>query len=428
MLKETITAKERIEAALKCEEVDRTPVGLLPLQGFIYKYLGMNVSSGFQDRLEHPDMEVEDAEIAFQDAVKRSDKMQQMMLDFYHKSGLDFLYGGGSYDMPNPSMPAMPHMTPGIDLPDGEETQVMHQEIMRADDYDRMKAIGVDNFWLELVNRSDKLRDAGRMIGSIHLIDWVRKYPQFRGEKNITWDMVKEAKRLNDILSERSRVFFEKKGVPILTDGGGAEPSGAFLGIWRTFPQFMLDIHRQYDKVKEVILETMMPYWLEMFGEACRVSRTRRVMVAGALVNLPNVSRKVFEEIQWPWFTKCTEMCIKEGVEILFHLDSDWTESLEYFKELPKHKFVLHLDGTTDIFKAKKIMAGHACIMGDLPPAMLCTASTYEVENYCKELIDEVGKGGGFILCNGCGLPASAKVNNINTMVHVAKTYSGKKK
>ena len=92
-------------------------------------------------------------------------------------------------------------MTPGIDLPDGEETQVMHQEIMREDDYDKLIPMGVPNFRLELVNRSDKLRDKGLMVGSIHLIDWVRRYRQFSGEKSITWDMVSEAKKLNDTIA-----------------------------------------------------------------------------------------------------------------------------------------------------------------------------------------------------------------------------------
>ena len=64
MVKDTMTSKERVEAAIHLEEVDRTPVGLLPLQGFVYKYLGKSVSSGFKDRLENPDAKVQSAEDA----------------------------------------------------------------------------------------------------------------------------------------------------------------------------------------------------------------------------------------------------------------------------------------------------------------------------------------------------------------------------
>ena len=99
MLKETMTSKERVEAALRLEEVDRTPVGLLPLQGFIYKYLGRSVSAGFKDRLEHPDSEVQSAEDSFKEAVERSDSMSgSIRLDRLPRHALvfpQFLRPGG---------------------------------------------------------------------------------------------------------------------------------------------------------------------------------------------------------------------------------------------------------------------------------------------------------------------------------------------
>ncbi len=59
------------------------------------------------------------------------------------------------------------------------------------------------------------------------------------------------------------------------------------------------------------------------------------------------------------------------GITPLFHFDSDWGPMLEFFKDLPKGTCVLELDSVTDIFKAKQVLAGHMCLMGDVPAALL---------------------------------------------------------
>jgi uroporphyrinogen-III decarboxylase len=80
----------------------------------------------------------------------------------------------------------------------------------------------------------------------------------------------------------------------------------------------------------------------------------------------------------------------------------------------------------TDIFKAKEILNGHMCISGDVPASLLTLGTPEGVRDYCKRLIDEVGKGGGFFLTTGCECPVDAKFENVKTMIDVAKTYKGK--
>ena len=45
------------------------------------------------------------------------------------------------------------------------------------------------------------------------------------------------------------------------------------------------------------------------------------------------------------------------------------------------------------------------------------------VEEYCKKLIDVVGKGGGFILDGGIGIPDEAGPENVQAMADIVKTY-----
>jgi uroporphyrinogen-III decarboxylase len=104
-------------------------------------------------------------------------------------------------------------------------------------------------------------------------------------------------------------------------------------------------------------------------------------------------------------------------------MDADWTLNLPYLKELPKGKCICELDGTTNIFKAKEILNGHMCIMGDVPATLLTLGKPDEVTAYCMNLIDVIGKGGGFILSTGCECPVDAKFENVKAMFDTAKNY-----
>jgi uroporphyrinogen-III decarboxylase len=115
---------------------------------------------------------------------------------------------------------------------------------------------------------------------------------------------------------------------------------------------------------------------------------------------------------------------VKENITHLLHLAGNWNRNLPYLKKLPQGKCILDLDSTTNIFKAKEILGDHMCIMGDVPSSLLTLGTPKDVETYCKKLIDEVGKGGGFILSSACTVPFDAKFENLKAMINTGKTYS----
>ena len=89
------------------------------------------------------------------------------------------------------------------------------------------------------------------------------------------------------------------------------------------------------------------------------------------------------------------------NLAMVFHLDQDWLKFLPLFRELPEGRYVLELDGATDIFKAKQIVGDRMCLMGDVPARLFKLGTALDVERYCRKLIDHVGRGSGFIL--SCG-------------------------
>ncbi len=141
-----------------------------------------------------------------------------------------------------------------------------------------------------------------------------------------------------------------------------------------------------------------------------------KVRVPG--VDLPD--NEMWQRFVWPYFKRIVHEVVDAGLIALLHLDSDWTRELDRFLDLPKGKCIMALDGKTDIFKARSVLAGHMCIMGDVPAAMLFMDDPDTVFDYCARLIKELGPK-GFILQSGCDIPTNATLRNVQAMVAAAK-------
>ena len=75
-----------------------------------------------------------------------------------------------------------------------------------------------------------------------------------------------------------------------------------------------------------------------------------------------------------------------------------------------------------DMRRAKEVAGGKACVAGNVPPAKLTVGTPDDVRAYCKDLIDAVGRDGGFIL-GASGQTEDVKIENVKAMVDFAKEY-----
>ncbi|MDD1776642.1 MAG: uroporphyrinogen-III decarboxylase, partial [Candidatus Helarchaeota archaeon] len=133
------------------------------------------------------------------------------------------------------------------------------------------------------------------------------------------------------------------------------------------------------------------------------------------------LSLRQFEEFYWPSFKRLLLDLIDLGYVPMPSFEGYWTKDhFELFRtELPKGKIIFNLDGPTDIFMAHEILAGHSCIMGNVPHQLLVIGNPDEVKNYCRKVIAAFSEG--LILAPGIGLPEDAKLENVRALVEVAK-------
>lgn len=133
------------------------------------------------------------------------------------------------------------------------------------------------------------------------------------------------------------------------------------------------------------------------------------------------MSLRQFETFYWPTLKKLILAMVEKGLTPCPFFEGDYTTRLDYLLELPRGKVLCHFD-STDMSKAKQILGDHLCIMGNVPSSLLQIGTTQEVEDYCRNLIDVAGKGGGFIMTHRSSID-EANPANIKAMIDFTKEY-----
>lgn len=365
-------AQERLNAAIRLEPTGTVPVA--PKIGyFSARFVGMTTHEWLFDKTK---------------------QWKAMLETFDRMGGWDF----------QPVLPSGPRTMslallmkvklPGVELPPDAQAQALEEQLMTVEDYDIVIEQGYQSY-------TDAMT--------------ARLYPDLDRDQ-----LAALRKESADDMKEWSALW-ESRGVPLLHYSSASGAFSRFAGT-RSLKEFLIDLHRRPQKVKEAIAAATPEIIASAIARA-KACGNPRVMIASSRESGSCISPKRFEEFGFPAMKQLVDALVEAGFNPVFHFDQDWTLNLPYLKQLPKKKCILQLDGFTDIFKAKEVLGDHMCIFGDLPPALLALGTPEEVTAYCKKLIDVVGEGGGFILSSGCNAPIDSKPENIQAMLDTARTY-----
>ncbi len=84
---------------------------------------------------------------------------------------------------------------------------------------------------------------------------------------------------------------------------------------------------------------------------------------------------------------------------------------------------VLEIDHKTDMRKAKEAGRGKTCFLGPINTTLMASGTPQEVEHACREAIEIMAPGSGFILGPGCALGTETPADNIHALVESAKKF-----
>jgi uroporphyrinogen-III decarboxylase len=369
--------RERLEAAIALQPVDRVPV-VPKCELFAARFVGATLGQV-----------VRDLDVARDVVVQAFDELGGW--DAVSLGAVPIVNFGSA-------LFGVAEKLPGYQLGEDELWQVNEKEVMSVEDYDLVREEG----WFAYI--TEVYPSLGYPVPPEELPQRLAELAAQQGKNIRVW---------------------RGKGVPVFS-GLGFTPAVDMIALTRSLKSMVLDMYRMPDKVLaavEAIETEQVPRAISDFKklQAATPGDPMTMMIGGLRPSL--LAPRLFEKFFWPFFKRSVEQVVDAGITPILHFDGNWDAYLRCLLELPSKKIVLELDGATDIFRAKAILRGHMCICGDVPPALLVLRSSAEVAAYCRRLIDVVGEEGGFILSSGCAVPVNALAENVRALIETGTTY-----
>jgi hypothetical protein len=363
-LADSLTARERIEAAVTLEETDRVALGH-SIDSFAARYAGISQEAWWFDH----------------------DRASAALVKTFQDLGpwdtnVSFAPG---HPLAFALTAPMRVKLPGRDLAPDEPMQFEELELMKPEDYDLIAERG-----------------------------WAAFLEEFFPRLGISPEVVPEAQATIAKYSVQDSQLWREMGVYMLCGTKLRLPYDWF-SYARSLTGFMLDLFKRPGKLIAA-MDATLPAMLEATKVKMKGVESNGVFIPMARGSTTFISPKQFERFCLPWIQQAVDALVADGYVPVLHCDADWTPLLHYFWELPARACILQLDEKTDIFKAKEILGDHMCLYGNVAPAMLSLGQPEEVHEHCSHLVEVVGEGGGFILGPACTMPMDANPENVRAM------------
>ncbi len=307
-----------------------------------------------------------------------------------------------------------------------------HQSIeidnMRADEYDAFLRDPSDYmFRIHMSRVSDKLEGLAALprFATLHGMYGALNLAAAMAEPKTARAIETLLKVGKEIRKYRSKTMkFEKMmldfGFPKYFQGAAMPPYDLISHSMRGMTGSMMDMYRHADKMLEAAEKILQIELEEPLPPPSPLGYIRMFMT-NTRGSDDFLSKKMFDTFYWPTFKKLVMGLIEKGATPCIFFEGCFTSRLEYLLEFPKGKILARLD-TTDIFKAKEILRDHVCLEGNVPSTILQVGTVQDVTDYCKKLIDVVGKGGGFILSPRSSTD-EVKPENLKAMIDFTHEY-----
>ena len=316
---------------------------------------------------------------------------------------------------------------PGHGLPeDAGMSQFVEGEYMKADEYDILLKDPADFFLRVYLPRTigafepfSKLMPFKRALGLPTSFLGACTLPEVQGAFQAIIDAGKELAKYRDAVMEITAEG-QAMGFPMLMGGQAHAPFDLLGDTLRGTRGIVKDMYAQPDKLHEA-METVTPWCIEGGVAAADMSASPIVFLALHKGDDAFMSDKQFGTFYWPYLKKVVLGLINEGCVPLLFAEGSYNRRLEAVNELPKGSAVWWFD-RTDMARAKEILGDTACIAGNVPTSLMCTGTPQAVKEYCRNLIEVCGRGGGYIL-NGGASVHNTTPDNLHAMMDAVKEY-----
>jgi len=209
-------------------------------------------------------------------------------------------------------------------------------------------------------------------------------------------------------------------GFPGLVGGATKAPFDILGDTLRGTRKVMIDVYRRPELVLKAI-ERLTPLAIKQGVRGANGSGVPVIFIPLHKGADGFMSDEQFRRFYWPSLLEVVQGLVDEGCIVYLFVEGGYNTRLQYLKELPKGACMCHFD-RTDMVKAKEVLKDRVCVAGNVPAGLLLKGTKEEVKAYCKELIDTVGRDGGFLLTHGTALD-EGNAENLHAMIDFVKEY-----
>lgn len=190
----------------------------------------------------------------------------------------------------------------------------------------------------------------------------------------------------------------------------------------RGMTQFLIDIaeNKQPDKIHQLLdfcREASYRYAVAQIEQGAHATS-----IGDSSSGQDIISPKHYRQFAYPYVKKLVEDLKSKDIMLAYHICGNSTLIIEDMVSTGAD--IIEIDQKADLQKSKDAAAGKSTLLGPVDPSTVMARGTPEmVEEKCREAIDILSPGGGFILGPGCALPATTPDENIFVMIETAKKY-----
>ena len=317
---------------------------------------------------------------------------------------------------------------PGHGVPDNRIYQFVEGEYMAADEYDELifdpTQFVLTKYLPRIFSSLKGLSNLAPIRDSMWL-GWFNVLPAFTSPE--VQEALDNLKKGADELIEwfGHLISYQEKmknewGLPTAWGAFSFVPYDILGDTMRGTKGIMLDLYRQPENVVKAV-EKLTPIAIEMGVKGTQATGRPFVWIWLHKGCEGFMSDEQFKRFYWPGMRDLIVGLIDEGLTPVVYGEGDYTPRLDVIKDIPPGKVVYHFE-YMDMPRAKEVLGEVACISGNLPNSLLVSGTPDEVRAHCKELIDTVGRGGGYIMDTGA-LIDEANPENLKAMFEFTKEY-----
>jgi uroporphyrinogen decarboxylase len=218
-------------------------------------------------------------------------------------------------------------------------------------------------------------------------------------------------------------VLMSERGSTVATMGFVYGPLG-ILSMMRGAENLFRDCMKHKEAVikgMEVITDVLVDYI-----KAMAATGVHAIVLDTLFASNTIMSKKLWKATEGPFTTTLANAIRDAGAMVMVHNCGNgvhFDTQIEAMEPIAI-SYAYPPDGCADMVETKEKWGDKTCLCGYVGPAEHCFLGTPEdVKQECKKEIQELGKGGGFVLATGCEFPPNASILNAMAMVEAAELY-----